>query len=272
VPAGPARGRWPVDERTRARIARRHFLDQATKVEIGAEFGLSRFQVAKVVQECLEDGTVTITIHGPEHVDDVLSDRLARRYGLVDALVVDDVAGAGHYAVTLLAARLADGDVLAVGWNGAIEDVLTAAGGLPRCEVVQVRGVAGLADGSVELVKRVAALCGGEAYPIYAPFIAGSAEDAAVLRAHPLVAVATARFDRVRCAVVGVEHLAPADGADGGDRTIGLSAAQLGRVPFVLLADLAPDAAALSALRAALEGGAVHGVVTDMASATALLG
>lgn len=290
-PAAP-RARWPVDDRVRARVARRYFLDQATKVEIAAEFGLTRFQVAKLVADCLDDGTVVITVHGPEHVDDALSDRLAARFGLADALVTDDLAGASRYAVAMLASRLDDGDVLAVGGGAVVDTALSAARGLPACQVVAARGVAGLNDHGIELVKRVAAACRGEAYPIYAPFLAGQAADAATLRAHPLVEVAVGRLDRVACAVLGVEDpgegpwggggnavaaLGPVlVGADGSpvptaadERTIGLTADQLRRVPFVLLADAGPEKAAR--MGAALRGGLVHAVVTDVATATALV-
>ncbi len=296
--------RRATDPRTRARIARRYFVDRATKIEIGAEFGLTRFQVAKLVQDCLDDGTVTITIRGPEHVDGDRSDRLARRWGLVDALVVDDLAAAGPFVAGMLAGRLADGDVLAVGWTPDVERVLDpAAGGLPRCEVVQARGVSGLDDHGIELVKRVAGACGGEPYPIYAPFLAGTVEDAATLRAHPLVGVATARFGRVAAAVLGAVGpggsgwpdavdgeqtagepgvgearpaaalgpvLLDAAGAPAGpaDRTIGLDAGQLARVPFVLAVGAGPTAAL--ALRLALASGLVHAVVTDREAAARL--
>lgn len=261
------RARWPVDDRIRARVARRYFVDQATKVEIGAEFGLTRFQVAKLVADCLDDGTVVITVHGPEHVDDVLSDRLAARFGLADALVTDDLAGASRYVVAMLASRLDAGDVLAVAGGGVVDTALAAARGLPACQVVQARGVVGLDDHGIELVKRVAGACGGEAYPIYAPFLSRSPADAATLRAHPLVEVAIGRLDRVACVVLGTDAL-PAPTADDG-RTIGITADQLRRAPFVVLADAGPDTVAPVA--AALRGGLVHAVVTDVGTATALL-
>jgi DNA-binding transcriptional regulator LsrR (DeoR family) len=290
-----ARARWPVDDRVRARVARRYFIDQATKVEIGAEFGLTRFQVAKLVQDCLDDGTVVITVHGPEHVDDALSDRLGARFGLVDALVADDLAGASRYAVAMLASRLDDGDVLAVDGSPVVDAVLSAASGLPACQVVQARGVAGLDDHGIEVVKRVAQACGGEAYPIYAPFLSRHPADAVTLRSHPLVEVAIGRFERVAAAVLGVEDPRAAGGpwagvdagavaalgpvlvgADGAplpstveERAIGLSADQVRRVPFVLLADSGQEKA--PQMDAVLRGGMVHAVVTDVPTAVALL-
>ncbi len=297
--ADVSRARWPVDVRTRARIARRHFVDQATKVEIGAEFGLTRFQVARVVQDCLDDGTVTITIRGPEHVDDALSDQLVRRLGLADALVVDDLAGAAPFVAAMLGARLADGDGLAVGWSPDVETALAEAGELPRCAVVQACGVSGLDDHGIELVKRVAGACGGEAYPIYAPFRSRTAADATALREHPLVGVATARLERVAAAVLGVAG-GPGPGLDHadaaalaaagavaalgpvpvsaagapvvsapGERTIGLSGEQLARIPFVLAVGVGPDAGA--ALAAVAAGDLVHAVVTDTATAREVL-
>ncbi len=66
-------------------------------------------------------------------------------------------------------------------------------------------------------------------------------------------------------------------GADGSacptaldERAIGLSATQLGRIPFVVAAAAGADA--VDPLRAALHGGLVHAAVTDVATARALLG
>ena len=49
----------------RAVIARRYYLEGRTRVEIAEEFGLSRFKVARMLEEALESGMVEITIHDP---------------------------------------------------------------------------------------------------------------------------------------------------------------------------------------------------------------
>ena len=66
----------------RAVIARRYYLEGRTRVEIAEEFGLSRFKVARMLEEALESGMVEITIHDPGSIDVGLSTELQRRYSL----------------------------------------------------------------------------------------------------------------------------------------------------------------------------------------------
>src|ERR1035437_8009595 len=67
--------------------ARRYFLDGASKSEIAQELGISRFKVARLLDDARRDGIVRIEIGAPPEIDVELSTELAARYGLRDALV-----------------------------------------------------------------------------------------------------------------------------------------------------------------------------------------
>jgi DNA-binding transcriptional regulator LsrR (DeoR family) len=71
-----------------ALAARRFYLDGRTKKQIGDELGISRFKVARLLDQALRDGIVRIDIDVPAEVDLDLSERLAARYGLRQAVVV----------------------------------------------------------------------------------------------------------------------------------------------------------------------------------------
>src|SRR5690349_12495313 len=71
-----------------AHVARRYYVDSASKVEIGAELGVSRFKVARMLEQALEAGIVTITIDDAGVVDPALSARLRSHLGLDECLVV----------------------------------------------------------------------------------------------------------------------------------------------------------------------------------------
>lgn len=45
-----------------ARVARRHYLDDRSKIDIGAELGISRFQVARLLELARAAGLVEITV------------------------------------------------------------------------------------------------------------------------------------------------------------------------------------------------------------------
>ena len=72
-----------------ASVARRYYIDGASKVEIADELGLSRFKVARLLDEARESGLVRIEIGHAGAVDVELSDRLQQAMGLRHCIVVD---------------------------------------------------------------------------------------------------------------------------------------------------------------------------------------
>ncbi len=46
-------------------VARRHYLDGKTKIEIADELGVSRFKIARMLEDALAQGLVKITIEAP---------------------------------------------------------------------------------------------------------------------------------------------------------------------------------------------------------------
>ncbi|WP_179646695.1 sugar-binding transcriptional regulator [Spinactinospora alkalitolerans] len=195
-------------------IARRFYLDGRSKVEIGEEFGLSRFKVARALETARETGIVRIDIRLPTQLDAELSDRLCEAYGLDRAIVVstpedpgDTSRQLGAVAADLLGEIVVPGDVLGLAWGRTLQAMGAGLTRLARCTTVQLNGVlSARADsvGSVETVRRAAQLSGGPAYPIYAPLILPDAGTARTLRADPGIAEAFAHFDRLTKAVVAI--------------------------------------------------------------------
>jgi DNA-binding transcriptional regulator LsrR (DeoR family) len=72
----------------RAVIARRYYLEGRTRIQIAEEFGLSRFKVARMLDEAIESGMVEIKIHNPGAIDVDLSTALQRQFGLEHAYAV----------------------------------------------------------------------------------------------------------------------------------------------------------------------------------------
>lgn len=195
------------------RLAERYYFAHRTMVEIAAEFGISRFRVARLLAEAERRGAVRITLHRPADEVDDLSARLKRRYDLRHAVVVHGAQlseqqlreALGREGARLLHTLLADGDVLGVGWGRAIEAVANAAGALPDCEVVQLSGITGHpSSNSMELVRRFSALTGAEAFPLYVPLLVPDAATATSLRQSDGVAETFARFEKVSVAVVAI--------------------------------------------------------------------
>ena len=214
----------------------------------------------------------------------------------------------GVAAAGLLAELVVPGDTLGIGWGRTLDAMAAALSSLAPCTVVQLTGAAGTLDvseESVEIVRRVARLSGGAAYPIYAPLVVDTAETAAALRRQPHVAEALRRFDgltkvvtavgtwdppnsRLRSALSEAERdLLQRQGAaaevcttlwddegralsgDFAERTIAIRPDQLRRVPEVIA--VGGGRSKLPALRGFMASGVVTSLVTDTATARALI-
>ncbi|WP_300007430.1 sugar-binding domain-containing protein [Pseudonocardia sp.] len=198
-----------------ASVARRYYLDGRSKVEIAEEFALSRFKVARLLEDARSSGIVRIEIGYPGTVDVELSGRLMRTLGLTHCVVTDtpDEHPAalrehlGTAAAALLSEVVTDGDVLGLSWARSVSAMATALTGLAPVPVVQLTGALarpGVDDSSIELVREVARVSGGPAYFFYAPMAVPDAATARVLRQQPEVARAFSLISSVTVAVAGV--------------------------------------------------------------------
>ena len=308
----------PAEMVQAAAMARRFYLEGKSKIQIAEEFGVSRFKVARVLESALERDLVRIEIRVPAELDAERSDALRARYGLRHAVVVEspadqdndspDPENLGAVAAGLLGEVVTEGDVLGLAWGRSIITMANALDRLPPCTVVQLTGVydAGTAErGSVEAVRRAAAVSGGEAHPMYAPMVLPDAATAAALRQQTGIAAAMGYFDKVTVAVVSIgsweprvstvydalsgaerqhyadlgvaaemsSHLFATDGRRVGhdlrDRCITVDTDRLRRVPEVVA--IAGGIRKANAVGAVLRSGLVTSLVTDTAAADHLL-
>jgi DNA-binding transcriptional regulator LsrR (DeoR family) len=179
---------------------------------------------------------------------------------------------------------------------------------LASVPVIQLNGAlpqVALEDNSVDLVRQAARVCGGPAYLFYAPAILPDAATARALRQQPEVARAFARFGSITKAMVGIglwtrTESTVYDATDEKERRllrrrgvcadisgvlvdvsgqpvearltermIGVSAAQMQAIPEVIA--IAYNTVREPAIRAAIRGGLVNGLVTHTSLASALL-
>jgi len=297
-------------------IARRYYLDDKQKSEIAQELGISRFRVARLLDEARARGIVQITVRMPTVVDVEAGEAVSQAFGIGRVLAVPVPAAEPAAGRALISAACAGylseavgaQDVLGVSWGSSVTGVVDELDSLAPAEIVQlVGGVhgAGLDIGGVELVRRMARVSGGRAFPLHAPLVVGSAEVAAQLRRDPSLTPALERFDRLSFALVGIGSWRPprsallaeldeddraellAAGAvadicalslasDGSlvegplsERTIGIGEAELRRIPNVVAVAYGADKVA--AIRAALRSGLIETLVTDAATARALV-
>ena len=195
--------------------ARRYYLDGATKSEIAAELAISRFKVARILDDAVRDGIVRIEIDSLPEVDEILSHQLAVAMGIRSAVVVRTAKGPsafqrsqiGRAAANVLAAALDQTDVLGISWGRTLHAMVGHLPNLPGCPVVQLVGSVPTLEldvNSVELVRRVAERSGGPVYPLHVPLMVESHETASALRAEPHVQRTIEMFPLVTRAIVGI--------------------------------------------------------------------
>lgn len=198
-----------------ATVARRYYFDGESKSDIAARLGLSRFKVARLLDQARRTGLVRIELDYRGELDLDLSVRVAEAYGLRHCVVVDapddDEAvlrvGLGRAAARLLTEIVTPDDVLGLAWARSLMAMRSSLTRLAPCPVVQLTGALSRPDvdeSSIELVRDVARISHGPAYYFYAPMILPDAATARALRTQPEVARAVSRFPAVTKAVVGI--------------------------------------------------------------------
>jgi DNA-binding transcriptional regulator LsrR (DeoR family) len=199
---------------------RRYYLDGASKSEIAAELGISRFRVARMLDKARRDGIVRIEIDPLPELDLDLGDALARRHGIRGAVVVRSGAGLdelrlaqlGRAAAAVLGDILEARDVLGISWGRTLHAVVDQLPRLPACTVVQLVGSVPsiqLEVNSIELVRRLAERATGPVFPLHVPLLVGSPEMADALASDSMASATLGKFDSLTRAVVGIGLWAP---------------------------------------------------------------
>jgi DNA-binding transcriptional regulator LsrR (DeoR family) len=297
----------------RALVARRYYLEGRTRVQIADEFGISRFKVTRMLDEAVASGMVEITIHNPGSIDVELSTALQRRYQLEHAYAVvadtdspaDRVDAVAKAMAELLVSILRADDVVGVDCGRTLARVAAHLTTLPRCDVVQLTGMAGtITTNGADLVRRISEISGGKSWPLYAPLVVSDARTADSLSSNLQIQETIARQGKVTCAIVSVgawlpgasqvyesltvqeaNELAKAGVAaetcallldtDGNriagldERRMGVDEATLRAIPTRIAVATGQDK--IGATRAILRSGLVSSIVTDTGIAAAVL-
>lgn len=297
-------------------VARQHFLEGKTRIEIAEDMGLSRFKVGRMLDEAIAHGIVRFELATPGLLDLDLSLKLQKKFRLKHALAVIMPTQApetiqenlGTVTGQLLGEILKETDVLGLTAGRTLSAMARSLQSLPRCEVVQLAGIAGpIQETGVEVIRMVSRIAGGRAWTIYAPLVVSDPSTAGAILRQPDMRRTFEQFDRVTVAVVAVGSWSPPDSqmydnaaitpelrdrllakgvraeicatlvddrgsfiADIDERTVAISASQLHKIPEVIA--VAGGELKTEAVRAALASGLIDSLVTDAVLAQKLIG
>lgn len=199
-------------------VARLHYLEGLTRIEIAERLAISRFKVTRLLESALATGVVTITIRPPGLTESELSAALVVRFGLRAARVVP-ISGStpdalrdrlGQVGASLLTEIVTPADVLGFDAGRTVSHIADYLAALPPCDAVQLSGLAGsVQQTGLDILRRVTLISGGTAHAVYAPMLALDAASAAALRQEPVTARTIERYDQVTIAVVSVGSWTP---------------------------------------------------------------
>lgn len=171
------------------KVAEMYYRQRLTQSEVAARVGVSRQTVSRLLQRAETLGIVTIEIHSPGDAAAALGERLAQRFGLASATVVDTgnakpdrvLRQVARTAAVACHKRITPGMTLGLAWGPTMLEVTR---NLPKSSikgltVVQIDGSipGGPGMGGAEyLVREAADILGATAHPLMVPLYVDSEE------------------------------------------------------------------------------------------------
>ncbi|QNN53586.1 sugar-binding transcriptional regulator [Nocardioides mesophilus] len=207
-----------VQRRLLSAIARRYYLEDAAKTDLAKEFSMSRFRVARLLQQARETGVVTIEINDLDERRDALSADLAEHLLLDECVVVkagedeeDNRRRLARAASLRIKEQVRDGDLLGLSWGRTLAAIGEELADLPPCTIIQLTGTVGndLRQSPVEVIRRIAGRSSVDAVAIFAPLFAASETAAQTFRSDPAVRGALERYADLSLAVLAVGSWTP---------------------------------------------------------------
>ncbi|HIH0446225.1 TPA: sugar-binding transcriptional regulator [Vibrio cholerae] len=163
-------------------VVRRYFAEMKTKIEIADEIGVSRFKVARLIDEAISKGYVKFVFPKQQALDQELAHKLCTKFNLKNAVVLSVSESwsnqdelnykLGGIAAAYLGETLKEGMKLGIAWGRVLSSTVNQLTTLPMLDVIQLSGVhpgIEFSQGPIDLIHKIAAISGGKAHPMYVP-------------------------------------------------------------------------------------------------------
>ncbi|MCI1747321.1 MAG: hypothetical protein LKI24_03940 [Acidipropionibacterium sp.] len=204
--------RWYMLESARA-----FYLRDESKTEIADRLGISRFKVARLLEQARQRGIVRITILDGE-VRGELAPRLAEHLQIEECVVVTGAPeetlnrqALARAAAAFLMRTIQRDDSFGLSWGRTLAEIGNYIGPLPASTAVALTGGVGtdFQQSPVEVLRTVAEGSGVQTMSIFAPLFVESPESAAALRRVPAIASVLARYASLDLAILSVGSWRP---------------------------------------------------------------
>lgn len=196
-----------------AEVARAYYLDNRSKVDIASQIGVSRFQVARLLDEARTSGVVTIEVHDPRRPRTEVEQVLAELLDVAAVRIVEDQSDGMPHAERVgatvlgqLAESVRPGMTVGLAWSRTLDAAAQHLSDLPPSTVIQLTGAFEMEGGGTftRLLMQMNQRAGVTTYPLYAPLVVDARSTARDLRRQPVIAAALSRADELDLAVVSI--------------------------------------------------------------------
>ena len=206
-----------------AKVARMYYVQKLNQQEITEKLQLHQSTISRILKRARTSNMVRISVTTPPGTFAELEDALIAKFHLEDAVVVDCATGA-EATVRDLGAALAyyvettakPGRNIGISsWSRSLFAMVESLHPGDYCvggKVVQILGGVGKADSefqAIQLAQRLATNIGATPVLLQSPAIVGSPEAQRVLARDPMIQEASALFEHLDLALVGIGSMEP---------------------------------------------------------------
>jgi len=201
-----------------ASIARRFYFEDMSKSELAKTFGMSRFKIARLLEQAREEGIVTIEINENDGYRSTLAAELTAHLQLQECVVVragdtdeENRRLLARAAAAWITGQVRQGDVLGFSWGRTLVAIGAQLEALPPSTIVQLTGTVGndFAQSPVEVIRRIAGRSPVETMAIFSPLFAASQDAARSLRSDPAIRRAMALYADLALSVLSIGSWEP---------------------------------------------------------------
>jgi DNA-binding transcriptional regulator LsrR (DeoR family) len=206
-----------------AQVASMYYEQDMTQNEIGAELGLSRVKIYRLLKQAKANQVVQIKIDWPATRAKSLEEALRQRFGLKEALVLQTtyrqhtplLQRLGQLGARYVERILEDGMTLAICLGSSTYHVVNSISPTFRAKIRVTQAMGSMPFAfqeldSAALARQLAQKLGGEVLYLSSPFIADSPEAAETLRRQRDIERTLAAARQADVALVGIGNLDPA--------------------------------------------------------------
>jgi DNA-binding transcriptional regulator LsrR (DeoR family) len=209
--------------RLMAKVARMYYIQELNQQSITEKLQLHQSTISRMLKKARTMNLIRFSIATPPGTFAELEDQLTSRFDLKDAVVVDCpaegeamVRDLGTALAYFLETTLKPGKIVGISsWSRSLFSMVDALHPGDYCKdgrVVQILGGVGPVDGgfnAIHLAQRLAGAIGARPVLLQAPAVVASPEAQRVLSRDPAVQEASALFDRLDMALVGIGSMEP---------------------------------------------------------------